>query len=51
MGILIPILLVSLVFFPILYSVIRSAVEEGTLNALIKFEKTKNGEQYKNSGS
>ena len=35
------ILLGALIFFPIFYYIARAAVEEGTLKALIKFERIK----------
>ena len=32
----------AMLFFPILYYIIRAAVEEGTLNALMECERLKN---------
>lgn len=32
----------SMLFFPILYYIVRGAVEDGTLNALLEYEKIKN---------
>lgn len=42
MEILILSLIGASIFFTILYNIVRAAVEDGTLNALIKYEKLKN---------
>lgn len=39
----------SLIFFAVLYLVIKGAVEEGTYNALIKYEKDKEQVNKNNS--
>ncbi|MGE5627904.1 MAG: hypothetical protein ACM3X7_07275 [Solirubrobacterales bacterium] len=36
------IILGSLIFFPILYYIVRGAVTDGTLNALLEYDKIKN---------
>lgn len=36
------IVLGGMFFFPILYYIVRGAVEDGTLNALLKYESMKN---------
>lgn len=42
MGIMSSILIGLMLFFPILYFVVRDAVKDGTLKALIEFERIKN---------